>query len=290
MNLTEEMINKAGQLAEYALLAEVGTTPKPGLVDKHDSGAHKDMDYDTFIASTNAILPYLKQMMVTGSSWTAPPDSLLSGIRPIGIKAEQAMFQATNRVNTHKGMIFSLGILMAVSGWYLNRFSSYHSEAVLDLCGRFTYEELELDFQKMDLTNPRTHGEKLYVQYGYKGIRGEVQEGFPAVKHHALPALRDYFSKNADNNSAYLHTLLVLMSVVDDTNVLIRTDARQLEYVKQQARHLLQLGGNDTKIGQSQLQQTNLDFIAKNISPGGCADLLAVTIFLHQMEQTFKRQ
>lgn len=104
----------------YALMAEVGATPKPGLVDRHDSGAHTDMDYDTFAASTTAIVPYLARMFEAGYTWESKDfNALFESIRPIGIEAEKAMFAATDGVNTHKGMIFSMGTIAGGSRTFL---------------------------------------------------------------------------------------------------------------------------------------------------------------------------
>lgn len=282
-----ELVISLGKIAEYALLAEVRTTPKPGLVDYHDSGSHSDMNYDTFIASTMAIVPYLTEMAYLGYTWTQSPQSLFQNIRPIGIEAEKAMFKATNGVNTHKGIIFSLGIIMAVSGWTLQYTSNYNPQKVLELCGTFTYDVLEHDFSQMNLSNPKTHGEKLYALTKLKGIRGEVQNGFPSVSNFAFPVMNYTFKKTTDENAVYLETLLTLMTIVDDTNVLIRTDNATLAYVKKEAKRILDLGGYFTEAGKKALIQMNLDFISKNISSGGCADLLAVTIFLYRTEQNF---
>lgn len=275
------------ELIEYALLAEVSTTPKPGLVDLHDNGAHKDMCADTFAASTRAIVPYLVQMMQLGADWQqADGSGLFAAIRPIGVEAERAMFQATGGVNTHKGMIFSMGIAAAVSGWYYRRHGCFRPEEILALAGQLCHDLLEKDFQKIDRNHPKTHGEILFVKYGAKGIRGEVQEGFPSIRKVSLPALRRLKANGASDNEAYLNTLLTLMAHVDDTNVLIRTSFELLTYEKSEAARLLSLGGACSDAGLRALAAANEDFIEKNLSPGGCADLLAVTIFLWELEKS----
>lgn len=269
----------------YALMAEVSTTPKPGLVDLHDNGAHTDMCFDTFAASTSAIVPFLTEMALIGFCWEQEPsDGLFTAIRPLGMKAEYAMFDATCGVNTHKGMIFSMGTVAASTGWHLRTCRRFDSEAVLWLCGTICHDILEKDFQSIDFSHPKTHGEILYVKYGTRGIRGEVQQGFPSIRTIALPTLRRLKANGYDDNTAYLDTLLSLMAEVDDTNVLIRTSPALLAYEKQQAARILSLGGAGTRSGMDALQQLNLDFIECNISPGGCADLLAVTILLHKLE------
>lgn len=273
------------QTAYTALMEEVGTTPKPGLVDRHDNGAHKDMCYDTFAASTKAIVPYLAEMAELGLQWTGSPEDLFGAVRPIGIQAETAMFKATSGVNTHKGLIFSLGIIMSAAAWYYNNSHTFHAEEILKLCGQMTRLPLEKDFQKIDLTAPKTHGEKLFALYGCKGIRGEAQSGFSSVRNISLPVLKQAEKSGNNTNNAFIQTLLTLMAHVDDTNVLIRTDHLSLLYVKEQAARILSLGGAETEAGLDAVRALNEDFIARNISPGGCADLLAVTIFLWRLEQ-----
>lgn len=275
-------------LLRYALIAEVSATPKPGLVDRHDSGAHTDMCYDTFVASTDAIVPYLTQMAALGYEWSrADGAGLFAAIRPVGMEAERAMFRATDGVNTHKGMIFSMGLVAAASGLYYRMHQSFCPEDILQLAGELCYEDLDRDFQSIDRRHPRTHGELLYLRYGAKGIRGEAQKGFPSIRTISLPALRAAKAAGADDNQAYLDTLLALMAKVDDTNVLIRSNPTMLSFEKTEASHVLQLGGAKTPQGLEALRKLNEAFIRLNISPGGCADLLAVTILLWQLEQTF---
>lgn len=281
-----QVLSYISRMCEYALIAEVSTTPKPGLVDLHDSGAHTDMCFDTFVASTHAIVPYLAEMASIGMAWEArTADGLFAAIRPVGIAAERAMSRATGGVNTHKGMIFSMGTIAAAAGFYYRRHGCFDAEEIPLLAGSLCFEELERDFQRIDMQNPKTHGEILYVRHGQRGIRGEAQEGFPSIRSCSLPAMRRLRKTCADDNQVYINTLLVLMSHVDDTNVLIRTGELQLAYEKEEARRILDLGGALTEKGMAALEQANRDFIRRNVSPGGCADLLAVTIFLWNLEQ-----
>ncbi len=270
----------AGQI-EAALLAEVSATPKPGLVDLHDNGAHTDMCFDTFAASAGAISPWLARMFETGYLWNGPQDELFPAIRPIGIRAEQAMFAATGGVNTHKGMIFSLGIIAAALGlWLRTSPGPFSAGAVLSLAGELCRDSLEQDFAAIRLRKPATHGEILYQSCGLKGIRGEAQAGFPSIRWIALPAMERAKAAGLSDNDAALDTLLALMAEVDDTNVLIRTGPRELAYAKAEASRILKLGGAASETGKKELALLNERFIQLNLSPGGCADLLAITIFL----------
>lgn len=272
-------------IAKQALMGEVGTTPKPGLVDRFDNGAHKDMCYHTFELSTQAVVPYLTAMAQAGLMWKGSLPGLFQEIRFIGIEAEQAMFSATGGINTHKGIIFSLGIIAAAAGFYYKQYRRFDSEAILLSCRDMTYAALEQDFVRIDPDNPKTHGEKLYIRYGCKGIRGEAQEGFPSLRTIGLPCIRRWMAAENDSNLVYIQVLLTLMSQVEDTNILTRSNPETLSYVKREAIRILEIGGAFTPDGISEIRELNQDFIKRNISPGGCADLLAVTIFLWLLEQ-----
>lgn len=309
----EKLIHRFFFLCRRALMAEVSATPKPGLVDLHDSGAHSDMDFDTFAASSDAIAPWITRMFETGLFWSNPNgDGLFPAIRTLGIEAEKAMFDATDGVNTHKGMIFSMGIIAAAAGFLFAKTQHFDAEAILETSGHLCRDLLEEDFQKIDKKNPRTHGEILYVRFGVKGIRGEAAKGFPSIRGIALPALRRFsdpelserartafvsacgsagLSENSDplKNAARLNTLLSLMAEVDDTNVLIRTGPEMLIYEKEAAKRILDLGGAFSRQGLSELSLLNEEFIRLHLSPGGCADLLAVTILLHDLENFYKK-
>ena len=276
------------RIAAHALLAEVETTPKPGLVDLHDTGAHRDMNYTTFVKSTAAIAPYLGEMAATGYrlAATCSPDALFSAIRAIGIEAEQAMFEATGGVNTHKGILFSMGILCAAAGRRLGLGQTIPVLHLLEDCGHMTHDSLERDFLSIDRSAPKTHGEKLFVQYGEKGIRGEAAQGFPSVREVAYPFYSRQLKRRISQNEARVNTLLCLMTVVTDTNVLTRSGPAALSYVRETAKEILTAGGASHRVARQALEQLNLDYIRRNVSPGGCADLLAVTVFLHELSLT----
>ncbi len=284
MDNWKELQLQINRMIKAALLGEVMTTPKPGLVDKNDNGAHRDMNWRTFAASTDAIAPYIQAMMAAGYSAAGPLDRLFSDIRKIGVEAERAMFEATGGINTHKGMIFSMGTVACAAGWYYRRNGCFRAEEFLKLCKTMTYDELQKDFEKMDPDNPRTSGEQLYICYGEKGIRGEVQQGFPSIRLVSLPLLRRLYQEAPDRNAANINVLLALMAAVSDTNILHRSNYEEMRWVQQEAARVLDLGGALTESGMSAVRDMNRVMIDKYISPGGCADLLAVTIFCVLLE------
>jgi len=276
------------QALRLGLQGEVEATPKPGLVDKDNSGAHKDMDWHTFAKSTDAIVPHLLAMAEKGWNWTGTGEELFLTLRHMGAAAEKAMFRATENVNTHKGIIFSLGLVASFTMWQLGVTGSVEPERILKLIGQSVTPVLEKDFAKIDPYHPHTHGEVLYIRHGCKGIRGEAMAGFPAVAAIGLPALRQYRAEGRDTEKAYIQALLQLMESVEDTNILSRSDAETLAYAQQEAKRVSALGGAFTEEGLQAIWQLNEDFVKKNISPGGCADLLILSIFLEKMERIWR--
>ncbi|MDO5120869.1 MAG: triphosphoribosyl-dephospho-CoA synthase [Erysipelotrichaceae bacterium] len=273
----DDMTFHTEYLIRYALRAEVMTTPKPGLVDLNDSGAHTDMDFALFMKSTDAVAPYLTVMFETGRQLEDLRD-VFASIRKTGIEAEHAMFEATAGVNTHKGMIFSMGIIAASAGYCLKQRGHISADRVLELSGLMCAETLQEDFRNMEERDPVTHGEKLYRRYGEKGIRGEAMKGFPVLGNTALPVMR--MSRDEDDNRRYLRVLMAVMSRLQDTNILTRGSYEDLAWLKQEAGKLLPDPEEEL------LKDMNKECIRKNISPGGAADMLACTILLDGLEQS----
>lgn len=324
-------LRKAMQLRIHdALLGEVYTTPKPGLVDLHDNGAHRDMDVHTFERSTAAITPFLSRMFEQG--YCARPyqeagqpqddcteaERLFLSIRRTGIEAEQAMLRATGGVNTHKGMLFSMGITLAAYGNMLqvlppaadsssvvqepSSSSCTHplravpAESVLETAGRMTARILTAEFEQMQHSVPKTHGERLFRRFGERGIRGQAIEGFPILRYTALPAIRRYTAYALERtggaalpptllNAVRLNTLLAVMAKLNDTNVLSRSNPETMLLLRQRAAKILAAGGAFREEGLSALSILNQECIRRNISPGGAADMLAVALLLHGLEQ-----
>lgn len=278
----DNFINYISRLAIKAMLYEVSASPKPGLVDRFNSGAHKDMNFYTFIDSSLALIEYFKNCAKVGFRSNA--DNLLDNLRPIGINAEEQMLQATNGVNTHKGLIFSLGIISAVacSIFKSNKSIYIDSKVISDNIKKVTSgitEELQNN------SDDFTYGRKIYLLYGFKGVRGEVESGFKTVIDISLPLFKRYINENIHNiNDIMIECLLHLMANLDDTNILGRRGIETLHYVKRQANDVIKEGGYLTKRGKSMVLKMDKDFIEKNISPGGSADLLAVTLLLYFLE------
>jgi triphosphoribosyl-dephospho-CoA synthase len=288
----EEFAHYAASLAQRAILYEVSTTPKPGLVDRDNSGAHKDMDFFTFMASGSALYKGLYDCAMEGLLFEGEDSTrLLDTIRKPGIECERAMFEATNGVNTHKGIIFSMGIICSVVG-KLHKEQGINKFGVEDICEevkRVTYGLTHKDFKGIDHKEVLTHGERLYKDYGFKGIRGEVESGFISVQKNAVRVLREWKdNKQLSMNDLFLDILLNIMADSEDTNVVSRGGIDSLKYVRKLSAEFVLEGGMQQRDAVLKLQSMNRDFIERNISPGGSADLLAVTIFLGMLEGIIK--
>ncbi len=274
------------KLATKSLLYEVSAGPKPGLVDRFNSGAHKDMDFFTFLDSSISLIDYFYKCTMAGIEFKEDDYRLLlKKIRPIGIDAERSMFEATKGVNTHKGLVFSLGIICAASG-YLYKANEKVYQASLDICNlvKLIGKDLTKELDEVGDKETLTYGERLYLKYGVKGIRGEVESGFETVLKYSLPVLSDLIKKQIHINDILVQTLLHLMAKSEDSNVLGRHDMKTLDFVKEKAIAALNHGGYLTPHGKVFVYEMDKYFIDKNISPGGSADLLAVTIMLYMLE------
>lgn len=262
-------------LAVSALLEEVHTTPKPGLVDRRNTGSHKDMDLAVFEVSAQTLRPYFAQCFRIGRETAdLPPASTFCALRAAGLEAEKAMYAATFGVNTHKGVIYSMGILCGALGrlWKPEN-PAVSIEKLLAECVGLVTESAAADLAK----GGDTAGLKLYEKTGLSGIRGEVADGLPSVANIALPAFRQALESGLDRNSAGLRALLQLIAKVEDTNLYHRGGQAGADFAKAQAAALL------PHPTQAQLEALDDTFIEKNLSPGGCADLLAITYFLDSL-------
>ena len=413
---------KLSSLATHALLEEVAVTPKPGLVDRANNGAHQDMDFSSFQASAAALTSYWEAcfregmrpayppVSAVGAAETSPacrgggpasrpvegcrppeakgfqschservgdgspvPEAVLSPchskqseesvppaasleagtdpstslrsaqddrqwrlspaetfsyLRPLGKQAERDMLAATGGVNTHKGAIFTLGVLCGAIGRRWTAEEGFPSvDVILDEAAAMTRETLAAE---LPAANWHTAGEALYRQYGTRGIRGEVSDGLPAVREISLPVFKTLLAQGLDRNHAAAVTLLHLIAKVEDTNLLHRGGPEGAAWAKQAAAALIVPACHSEQREESippaanpergtepstplraaqddkqepymknadkrclslhkipslqEIVELDRQFMERNLSPGGCADLLAVTLFLERLE------
>ena len=273
----------AGRLAELAvrsLLYEVCTTPKPGLVDMAGSGSHRDMDVFTFMRSCAALWPCFERCARIGMAGGTPQDTFAALRRP-GMLGEGDMLLATGGVNTHKGAIFSLGILCAALG-RLPVECWNQPERVLAECAAMTEGLVERELAALEDTQELTVGQRLFVQHGITGVRGQMEQGLPAVREAGLPTLKRLVEEGHAPEEAGCAALLAIMLHAADTNLIARGGLSAAEWVRGRIEPLLRGGGCPSR---RELEELDRDFVERNLSPGGSADLLAVSYYLYFLEQ-----
>lgn len=270
------------RLACQALLYEVATTPKPGLVDRANSGSHQDMDIFTFQTSAAALWPYFFRCGEAGMRTRAEtPEQTFWELRALGKEAENEMLRVTGGVNTHKGAIFSLGIVCGALG-RLCRSEWSNPQTVLRECSMMTTGIVLRDFFGLTKENAKTVGQILYVRYGITGVRGQAEAGFPTVLEVGLPKLEAGLKLGKSMNEAGCASLIAMLAVTVDTNLIHRGNYGIQKQIAQQMQELLQ---KEPFPSEETLTRLDKRFIADNLSPGGTADLLALTYLLYFLKE-----
>ncbi len=268
-------------LAAQSLIDEVHTTPKPGLVDCRNNGSHKDMDVRLFEVSARALQPYFRGCVQIGQETAhLPPEETFPFLRTAGLKAEKTMFSATGGVNTHKGAIYTLGILCGSIGrlWSAEKPVADRND-ILTECANIVRASVPADLAS---ANGKTTGEQLYLQQGIQGIRGEIAEGLPSVRNIGLPHFQQALADGFSENDAGAYALLHLIANVTDTNLYKRGGEAGAQWAAKATSELLSAAQYPAV---RQIEALDDGFIARNLSPGGCADLLAATYFLQKLMQ-----
>ena len=268
-------------LATQALQAELDTTPKPGLVDKDNNGAHRDMDYALMQRSIDTLHPYFVKLALLGCADTLPSHT---AIRDAGIEAEKAMLAATNGVNTHKGALFSMGLAVVAAAHEERKIAANEEQILKERNGgEDVLVSLQTTIKALAASFPDTngtHGSKAkLLSKGTTAIKGALdnaREGYEMLFAEWLPF---YIERRKEHDAHTLHkTLLRIMCDLDDTNVIYRTDLATAEEVKQEARALLD------NFSETALKDMDRHYTTRNISPGGAADMLSLTIFIGNIQ------
>lgn len=268
-------------LATQALQAELDTTPKPGLVDKDNNGAHRDMDYALMQRSIDTLHPYFVKLALLGCADALPTHT---SIRDIGIEAEKAMLSATNGVNTHKGALFSMGLAVVAAAHEERKIAANEEQILKERNGgEDVLVSLQTTIKALAASFPDTngtHGSKAkLLSKGTTAIKGALdnaREGYEMLFAEWLPF---YIERRKERDAYTLHkTLLRIMCDLDDTNVIYRTDLATAEEVKLEARALLD------NFSKAALKDMDRHYTTRNISPGGAADMLSLTIFIGSIQ------
>lgn len=274
--------DQAASAAVRGLLYEVSTTPKPGLVDRNNSGSHRDMNFFTFLDSSASLIPWFREFFCLGWDHSSEPNGqIFERLRYAGQRAETAMFSATGGINTHKGLVFASAILCGALGKvHAGRELPLPFTDVLQECRRLGKCSLsDLHRPPNVQTTLPTNGERIFTAYGIRGARGEAAAGFPSAVQIGLPALRKWLSAGFSLNDSAAMALLTLISEVDDTNMVHRGGPELAKKRKEQAKILLSAVTKENF--KETLYTLDHQYMTENLSPGGCADLLAVSLMFH---------
>ena len=267
---------RIGRLAARSLWHELVLYPKPGLVSLRDRGAHNDMDAAVFVRSLFALRPWFVELACAGAR-----RAQFGELRSLGIRAERVMLAATLGANTHRGAIFTLGLLAAAAGSLSARCLFPTDDGLRSTLVAHWGADLAIEWRTADAPS---HGSMMAARYGAGGARGQAIRGFPAVFDVALPALRNAVARGAGPQRARLAAFFALLESVEDTNVLYRGGRAGLAFVREEARDFARSGGPFARDAYARADALHRTFIDRRLSPGGCADLLAAALFVDAIQ------
>ncbi|VVN12198.1 MULTISPECIES: triphosphoribosyl-dephospho-CoA synthase [Pseudomonas] len=277
LNLQPKSLSLAERLADLAvdaLIDEADLSPKPALVDRRGNGAHTDLHLGLMHASALSLWPAFKEMAEVAIEFGEIGLPLREAVGRIGREGEQAMLDTTGGVNTHRGAIWALGLLVAAVALEPQ---SCSANSVALRAARLAL--LDDRFAP----RPLSHGAQVAQRYGARGAREEAQLGFPAVTQRALPQLLRSRAAGHGEQNARLDALLAIMTSLADTCVLYRAGEEGLNTMQLGARAVLDAGGSASLGGRRRLHELDQQLIALNASPGGAADLLAACLFIDRI-------
>ena len=269
--------HRIARLAVRSLYQELALYPKPGLVSLRDNGAHLDMDAATFVRSLFSLRGYFAAISAAGMR-----DAGFAELQRLGLAAESHMLRATRGINTHRGAIFTHGILAAAAGCATARKLIPSDDNLRAIVVKNWSRDLRA-IAVASNTTP-THGQLMAARHGVAGARGEALQGFPSVFDIALPALRGALARGADTRLSLLHTFFALLAETLDTNVLFRGGAEGLRFIQARAGDFLERGSVFATGWRQRAVALHRECSAQRLSPGGCADLLAAAWFIHQLQ------
>jgi triphosphoribosyl-dephospho-CoA synthase len=255
-----------------ALHAELVLAPKPGLVCPGDPGSHDDMDATTMMRSIASLRHGFGALVQAGADG-AP----FARLQAIGIAAEDAMLRATGGVNTHRGAIFTLGLIAAAAGQCIAQHATIDDAAL-----RAAVRGWGPALAAWPVAGT-THGRAMAARHGAGGARREAAAAFPTLFDRILPALRRARAEGSDERGARLHALMTAIATVEDTNLLYRGGVDGLRDAQSAARDFLAAGGVARPDRDAALRAIGRRFVARRLSPGGSADLLAAALFVDRV-------
>lgn len=269
------LAERIGRLAVRSLYQEVALHPKPGLVSPFDNGSHVDMSMATFYRSLFALRHYFPAVARAGLG-----NPRFVELQTLGLRAEREMLRATGGVNTHRGAIFNLGLLCAAAAHSVAAGERPTPQALCRCVVRHWGNDIRLAGQAVAAIS---HGQAAARRYGVGGARAEAAAGFPNVLEGSLPAYCSLLVSTGDARHAAVQALFVLIARLDDSNLLWRGGSQGLRFARHRAAEFLAAGGVMARDWADHAARIHGEFVARRLSPGGSADLLAVTLFLHAL-------
>ncbi len=263
---------KIAELATKSLFEELKLYPKPGLVSYVDTGSHSDMDFATFESAIKALHSYWQQMAIAGMNGSG-----FAFLNKLGIEAEKKMLYATNFVNTHRGAIFILGIMVSAVGYALK------TNLGIVQIPQIIRDKWGADIIRHKLKS-NSHGSFVRRQFPEKvTILDMASEGFVNIIHEYLMLIIEFYPEYLE--MAYLQTFFTILSQTEDTNLLYRGGTEALSWAQAQAYQFLADGGIAQNSAIEKAENIHRRFIDRNLSPGGCADILSATIFVYEVQK-----
>ena len=269
------LAERLADLAVDALIDEADLSPKPALVDRRSSGAHKDLHLGLMHASALSLWPAFKEMAEAAMGIGEIGQPLREAIGRIGREGEAAMLRTTDGVNTHRGAIWALGLLVTAAAL---------DPTDLSAAGLGLRAACLALIEDRQLPVLNSHGAQVARQYGAMGAREQAQMGFPAVTQTGLPQLQRSRAGGHGEQNARLDALLAIMTTLSDTCVLYRAGEQGLHTMQKGAQRVLDAGGSASLAGRRALHELDRQLLSLNASPGGAADLLAACLFIDCLE------
>ncbi|WP_150776634.1 triphosphoribosyl-dephospho-CoA synthase, partial [Pseudomonas fluorescens] len=260
-NLQAKPLSLADRLADLAvdaLIDEADLSPKPALVDRRGNGAHTDLHLGLMHASALSLWPAFKEMAEAAVAIGEVDSTLREAIGRIGREGEQSMLATTNGVNTHRGAIWALGLLVTAAA--LEPQSSSANAVTLRAARLALLDDRHAP-------KPLSHGAQVALRFGARGAREEAQLGFPSVLQRGLPQLKRSRAQASGEQNARLDALLAIMTNLADTCVLYRAGEEGLQAMQHGAQALLDAGGSASLSGRRRLHELDQQLIALHASP-----------------------
>ena len=273
-------MQRIARCAVRALYFEVVLEPKPGLVSLRDNGSHSDMTAATFFKSLFALRHYFRYMARAGAL-----NQSFEFLQALGLGAEDRMLRATGGVNTHRGAVFALGLLCTAAGRLSAQGRALTAQGVQDCLIKHWGKSLRWRAESAAQAAPVSNGQRAARRFGMRSAGDEAALGFPTLFEIALPTLQAALLSGHTPRAARVQAFFATMAVLDDTNTAHRGGWEGVQFVKTSAQAFLETGGVAQPDWLPHARAIHAEFVARRLSPGGAADVLAAACWLQELQQ-----